>query len=67
LAEAHEEVERLETNIQVLQRRLIDAQVTNDALERGNRQNQAEQIQLHDEIHRLQTNAARRNKKKNDY
>lgn len=42
LAEAHEEVERLEANIQVLQQRLGEAQDTNDALERGNRENQAE-------------------------
>jgi hypothetical protein len=40
LAEAHEEVERLETNIQVLQQRLDDTLYTNYALERGNRENQ---------------------------
>ena len=66
MAEAHEEVERLETNIQVLQQRLGEAQDTNDALERGNRGNQAENTRLHQEIRRLQSNAAaRRGRKKN--
>jgi hypothetical protein len=64
LAEAHGEVDRLESNIQVLQQRLGEALDANDALERGNRENQAENIRLHEEIHRLQ-NAARRTRKRN--
>jgi esterase/lipase len=48
LAEAHEEVERLETNIQVLQQRLDEALNINHALERGNRENQAENTRLHE-------------------
>lgn len=65
MAEAHEEVERLEADIQVLQQRLGEALDTNDALERGNRENQAENTRLHQEIRRLQANAARRTTKKN--
>lgn len=65
LAEAHGEVERLESNIQVLEQRLGEALDTNDALERGNRENQAENIRLHEEIRHLQTNAIRRTRKKN--
>ena len=64
LAEAHEEVERLESNVQVLQQRLDEALYTNHALERGNRENQAENTRLHEEIHRLQANATRRNTRK---
>jgi chromosome segregation ATPase len=64
LAEAHGEVDRLEENIQVLQQRLGEALDTKDALERGNRENQAENTRLHQEIRRLQTNATRRTKKK---
>lgn len=63
-AEAHEEVERLEANIQVLQQRLSEALDTNDALERGNRENQAENTRLHMEICHLQTNATCRTRKK---
>ena len=64
LAEAHGEVDRLESNIQVLQQHLGEALDTNNALERGNRENQAENIRLHEKIHRLQ-NAARRTRKRN--
>ena len=64
LTEAHGEVDRLESNIQVLQQRLGEALDTNDALKRGNRENQAENIRLHEEIRRLQ-NAARRTRKRN--
>ena len=64
LAEAHGEVERLESNIQVLEQCLGETLDTNDALERGNRENQAENIRLHEEIRHLQ-NAARRTKKRN--
>ena len=64
LTEAHEEVERLETNIQVLQQSLDEALEANRALERGNRENQAESICLHKEIQCLQANARRRNTKK---
>ena len=64
MTEAHGEVDRLESNIQVLQQRLDEALDTNDALKRGNRENQAENIRLHEEIRRLQ-NAARRTRKRN--
>ena len=64
MAEAHGEVDRLESNIQVLQQRLGEALDANDALERENRENQAENIRLHEEIRRLQ-NAARHTRKRN--
>ena len=64
LAEAHEEVDRLESNIQVFKKNLNEALDTNSALERGNRENQAENTRLHQEIRRLQVNAARRNTRK---
>jgi hypothetical protein len=49
--------------VQVLQRSFVEAQVRSDALERGNRENQSENIRLHEEIHRLQTR--RRTRKRN--
>ena len=41
----------------------MEAQGQNEALERGNRENQRENVSLHSEIQRLQANAARRKKK----
>ena len=64
MAKAHGEVDRLESNIQVLQQRLGEALDANDALERENCENQAENIRLHEEIRHLQ-NAARRTRKRN--
>ena len=64
MAEAHGEVDRLESNIQVLEQRFGEALDTNNALERGNRENQAENTRLHKEIRRLQDAACRTRKKK---
>ena len=64
-AKAHEEVERLEANLQILENRFEEVQDTNNALERGNRENQAESIRLHEEIRLLQNAARRRTKKRN--
>ena len=63
MKEAHEEVNRLEGEVQALQRLFMEAQGQNEALERGNRENQRENVSLHSEIQRSQANAARQKKK----
>lgn len=60
LKEAHDEVSRLEGEVHALQQLLVEVQDHNDALEQGNRENQKENTHLHEEIQRLQANAARR-------
>ncbi len=64
LKEAHEEVGRLGGEVLALQRLLAEVQDNNDALEQGNRENQRENTRLHEEIRRLQANAARRQTRK---
>ena len=52
-----EEVESTRQQIQNLQHELLIMQITNDALEAANRENQRELIQLNDQVRRAKNNA----------
>ena len=59
-AEAHEEVDRLEEENRSLKQLVQSLTIENEALERGNRMNQSENIQLHEALQRLRRNTKKR-------
>jgi hypothetical protein len=55
-----EELESARQQIQNLHHELVNIQITNDALEAANRENQRELIQLNDQVRRAENNARQR-------
>lgn len=55
-----EELESARQQIRNLQHELVNIQITNDALEAANRENQREIIQLNDQVRRAENNARQR-------
>src|ERR1043166_9309980 len=60
-----EELESAQQQIRNLQHELVNMQITNDALEAANRENQREIIQLHDQVRRAENNARQRQYRRN--
>jgi hypothetical protein len=55
-----QKLEKAQLQIQRLQYQLEEAQLINDALEAANRENQRENIWLHDQVQRAENNARQR-------